>query len=157
MAHKRFQQELTIAAPYAFVQHQLAELRHNIHAHDPYATEATLLQRETDRGLIIEDYSVRDRIGSRPIALTFRYRTRITLDEHHVVTFDTHLPAGIRLQTRQWCTSDTLSHTHICDVVDVTAPRILLATVYSGVATAQTRLFARLKEALEMHARSSVE
>ncbi|MET8428787.1 hypothetical protein [Nocardia sp. NPDC004860] len=128
---------------------QIAALRHDLPAHDRYVVDATLLRSRSDGAQSIDDYDVLDRIGPRPIALTIRYRTRITWDENDgSVIYATPLPFGIHLHTRHTCQAEG-EKTRIRETVDVTAPPVLLPIVYRGVATAQTRLLAHVKATAE--------
>lgn len=142
---KRFEQAVAIAAPLAAVQDRIAELRHDIGAHDRFAVTAVLLDTHTDHGAIVEEYTVRDRFGRRPFALSFDYRTRITLSAAGTVTYDTWLPLGIHLLTRQWCEPHTDDRIWLHESVEITAPRPLLRTVYTAISTAQIALFDTVK------------
>ncbi|MFE3281485.1 hypothetical protein [Nocardia sp. NPDC059239] len=93
--HRQFQQNLLVAAPLALVRDQIAALRHDIPAHDRYVVDATLLRSRSDGSQSIDDYAVLDRIGPRPIALTIRYRTRITWDDNNgTVIYATNSPSA---------------------------------------------------------------
>lgn len=153
---KRFEQAIAIAAPVAVVHQRIAELRHDIAAHDRFAVTAVLLDSHTDQGAIVEEYTVRDRIGRRPFAFSFDYRTRITLSDNGTVTYDTWLPLGIHLLTRQWCAPHTDDRIWLHETVEITAPRPLMRTVYTAISTAQIQLFDAVKTDAEQQSVQSL-
>ena len=147
--HKRFRQDVEIAAPLELVREQLAALRHDIPAHDRFAVASMLLRDYAVDGKVVEEFLVRDRIGPGPMAFTFDYHTCITLAETDgTITYNTRLPAGIHLLTRQ-SVSPCDGRTQVRETIDVTAPLALLGIVYIGVTAGQKAVLAQLKAATE--------
>ncbi|MFD6356647.1 hypothetical protein [Nocardia tengchongensis] len=147
--HRRFHLDVEISAPLTAVKERIAELRDDMPSHDRFAIETSLRHSHSDSRRIVEDFVVRDRIGRKPIAITFDYHTRVTLDlTSGSVTYDTYLPAGVHMLTRQAIEPHN-GRVRIRETIDVTAPLPLLWIVYSGVTTAQRYLLACVQAELE--------
>ncbi|MEU7767793.1 SRPBCC family protein [Nocardia sp. NPDC049190] len=149
MARRTFHQAVSIAAPAEPVRDSLIRLMTDMLALDPLAVSATSILKETTTdGASVEHFLVRDRMMFGPLPITFTYRSRVSLDVDGVIEYDTRVPPGIRLRTTLWCEPDG-DGVVVRERIDVTAARVLMKTVHTGVVSAQTAVLANLKKSME--------
>ncbi|WP_157228746.1 SRPBCC family protein [Nocardia brevicatena] len=149
MARRTFRQDVPIAAPAEAVRDRLVRLMNDMLALDPLAVSATsVLSETTTDGATVEHFLVRDRMMFGPLPITFTYRSRVSLDAEGVIEYHTRVPPGIRLHTTLWCEPDG-DGVVVRERIDVTAARVLMKTVHTGVVSAQTAVLAKLKESME--------
>ena len=152
MAQTTFDQDMFIAAAPAVVQARLTHLMTNIAGLQPFVIWSRHVQTTTTAdGECVEQYCVREHVKLGPfgrVVLPITVKVDMCVTTAGRLVSNAYQSPGIHLYNHTWCEPEGRG-TRVYEHIEITAPRLLLKTTYTGAAAAHHEMFARLKARIE--------
>lgn len=101
----------------------------------------------TSEGATIRHYIIKDRMKLGPLLLTFSYRVQMSVNAQGLIVSDAYQFPAIFLHNTMCCLPEG-SGTRLKEHVEITAPRLLVKTVYKQALSSHKQMFENLKEIL---------
>lgn len=149
MAHTTFDQDVFIAASPAVVQEYLTQLMTNISGMQPFVIWSRHVRTTTTSdGERVDHYRVREHVKLGLVVLPITVKVDMCVTTTGRLVSNAYQSPGIHLHNHTWCEPEGRG-TRVCEHIEITAPRLLLKTTYSGAASAHKEMFARFKARVE--------
>ncbi|HEX4203692.1 MAG TPA: SRPBCC family protein [Ktedonobacteraceae bacterium] len=148
MSQASFEQDICIDAAPEKVSAFLSTLDNHTQIH-PLIIGIQHTQTSTaPDGTAINHYTVRDRMKQGPFLMTFSYRVEMSINVQGVIVYDAHQFPRIYLHNTMQCLPEG-SGTRLKERVEITAPGLLMKTVYTQALSSHKEMFEKLKEILQ--------
>jgi ligand-binding SRPBCC domain-containing protein len=148
MAQTSFEHDIFIHASPEKVRAFLSTLDNHTQIHPLIVNVRHSETSTASDGTVIDHYIIRDRMKQGPFLLTFSYRVEMSIDTTGVIVSDAHQFPGIYLHNRTQCLPEG-SGTRVKESVEITAPGLLLKTVYTQALSSHKKMFEKLKTILQ--------
>lgn len=153
MAHTRFEQSMTVAAPVERVRAALATLTAHDRLHPLIVSVEALPGGVAADGSALSRYRIVDRVRMGPLTLRVTYRAEIAVDATGAVVSDAYQSPGVHLHVAAQLTAlpatAGVPQTCVDETVTVEAPRLLLGYVRAQAQRSHQELYVNLKRWLE--------
>lgn len=148
MSQTSFEQDIFIQASPEKVRAFLSTLNNHAQIH-PLIVDIQHKQTNTaPDGTPINRYVIRDRMKQGPFLMTFSYSVEMNITPQGVIVYDAHQFPGIFLHNITHCLPEGTG-TRLKEHVEITAPRLLVNTVYTQALASHKEMFENLKELLQ--------
>ena len=148
MSHASFEQNIFIHATPDKVHAFLSTLDNHIHIHPLIVSIQYKHTQIASDGSSVKEYLIRDRMKQGPLFITFSYRVKISTTSHENIIYDAHQFPAIYLHNKTTCTGHGKG-TRVTEYVEITAPYLLVNTVYTHALASHKLMFEKLKTILE--------
>jgi hypothetical protein len=148
MSQTSFEQDIFINAIPEKVNAFLSTLENHIQIH-PFIVSIRHIQTQTaSDGSSVKHYVIRDRMKQGPFTITFSYQVETSTISQGVVVSDAHQFPAIYLHNTTMCIPEG-DGTRVKERVEITAPYLMINTVYTQALASHKDMFKKLKTILE--------
>ncbi|GHO65246.1 hypothetical protein KSC_041380 [Ktedonobacter sp. SOSP1-52] len=148
MAQDSFEIDTFIEVPPEKVKSFLSTLSNHTQIHPLIVNIAYEKTTKAADGSRIDHYKIRDRMKQGPFMTTFTYSVEMSINARGEIVYDAHQSPGIYLHNVTICLPEG-NGTRIQERVEITAPSLLIKTVYKQGLASHKEMFAKLKAILE--------
>ncbi|GCF09803.1 SRPBCC family protein [Dictyobacter arantiisoli] len=148
MSQTAFEQDIFIHAAPEKVHAFLSALDNHTQIHPLIVAIRHTQTSAASDGTPINHYVIRDRMKQGPFMMTFSYRVEMSITPQGMIVYDAHQFPAIYLHNTTMCVPED-NGTRLKERVEITAPRLMVNTVYSQALASHQEMFAKLKTILE--------
>lgn len=148
MAHTSFKQDIFIATSSEKVTDFLVGLNNHSQIHPLIVKVEQTASSTAEDGTEIKHYKIRDRMKQGPFTIAFTYDVTIGINTQGEIVSDAYQKPGIHLHNITRCLPEG-NGTRVTEYVEITAPRLLIQTVFKQGLASHKEMFANLKKVLE--------
>ena len=154
MPQTSFEQDIFISTSPEKVKNFLTTLSNHRQIHPLIVNiQHTATTTATD-GSEVNHYKIRDRMKQGPLMFSFTYDVEMSINAQGEIVFDAHQSPGIHLHNITRCHPEGAG-TRVIERVEITAPSLLIKTVYKQGLASHQEMFVNLKKLLEEKTTSS--
>ncbi|GHO46839.1 SRPBCC family protein [Ktedonospora formicarum] len=148
MAHASFDLETFIGVPPEKVTSFLSTLSNHTQIHPLIVKITHMKSTVAADGSHVNHYKITDRMKQGPFMTTFTYSVEMSINAKGQIVYDAHQSPGIFLHNVTTCIPEG-NGTLVKERVEITAPGLLVKTVYKQGYASHQEMFTKLKALLE--------